>query len=121
MRPEANWIKFVDNIQKQVDGIALNQYTLERAAQAEITESQRKTVEDSWKSADKQSDQVGELLGGSQWRNNPHGGPAIRGTAGNNTWVRPNGEQKELPPCEDPNREPNSPQDWKMAKAGNPN
>lgn len=66
LRPEAEWLKFIGSIQRQVDGIALNQYAMEQAAPAQITASQRQTIEASWKAAEKPAEQVGELLGGRQ-------------------------------------------------------
>jgi hypothetical protein len=119
MRVTARWYSFVENIQGQVRLILADRNAMEAAARKAITESQRKTVEETWKAADQQSREVGALLTGTQARTNPNDpkGPPIAGPAGMNTWVNKQGRIKHLPPGEDPNRDPGSSKDWTMAKS----
>ncbi len=118
LRPTMQWNAFVQNIQREIGHIQFDAHTMEILARKEITESQRKSVEDSWKSADQQSRDVGALISGTQARTNPNnpGGPPIAGPAGKNTWTNPQGEVKHLPPSENPNLEPGSSGNWTMAK-----
>ncbi|CAN5427987.1 hypothetical protein BH10PLA1_BH10PLA1_10930 [soil metagenome] len=118
MRADEKWVKFVDNIQGSVTSIVTNQYKMEEAANRQITASQRKSVEESWKSADQQSRDVGALISGTQARTNPNNpnGPPINGPAGMNTWTNPQGEVKNLPPGQNPNLEPGSAGNWTLAK-----
>ena len=118
MRPTARWHAFVLNIQGAITHIALDRVAMEEAARKDITASQLKSVEECWKSADRQSREVGALLTNTQARSNPNNpnGPPIDGPAGKNSWTNPRGEWRHLPPDEDPNKEPGSSGDWKMAK-----
>lgn len=118
VRPDETWMKFIDNIQGAVTAIVNDQYKLEEAARRQITESQRKTVEASWKSADQQSREVGALISGTQARQNPNNpnGPPVSGPAGKKSWTNPKGEWKHLEPNDDPNTHPGSSKDWVEAK-----
>jgi hypothetical protein len=118
MRSTARWHAFVLNIQGAITHIALDRVAMEEAARKAITASQQKSVEESWKSADRQSREVGALLSNTQARSDPNNpnAPPIDGPAGKNSWTNPRGEWRHLPPNEDPNKEPGSSGDWKMAK-----
>ena len=117
MRADETWIKFVDNIQGAVTAIVNDQFKMEEAARRAITASQRKSVEESWKSADQQSREVGALLSGTQARSNPFNpnAPPTNAPAGKKSWTNPRGEWKHLEPNEDPNRDPGSTGDWREA------
>lgn len=117
-RIDRTWVKFVDNIQGRITAIVNDQYAMEAAARKEITESQMKTVEESWKAANRQSREVGGLLSGTTPRQDPNNpqGPPINGPAGKVSWTNPRGEWKHLEPNDDPNTHPGSTKDWVPAK-----
>lgn len=116
-RATARWFAFVQNLQGAIGKIAIDRHAMEVAARKAITDSQRKSVEESWKSADQQSREVGALLSGTQARSNPNNpnGPPVAGPAGKNSWTNPQGEWKHLEPGDDPNTHPNSTKNWTMA------
>ncbi len=117
-RIDRTWVKFTENIQGQITAIVNDQYAMEAAARKQITQSQMKTVEESWKAANRQSREVGGLLSGTTPRQDPNNpqGPPINGPAGKVSWTNPRGEWKHLEPNDDPNTHPGSTKDWVPAK-----
>ncbi len=122
MRPNREWVKFCDNINALVGKIALDQYAMEKAARAEITDSQRKTVEAASKAAERQSDEVGFLLNNSRAYKDPKNpnGPTHAAPGGSQPWQNGKGEIKNVPEGQNPNNDPGSTKDWTPLQPAGP-